>query len=116
MNKLCLTKRAIVRFRRWIRKAYAAFCSVGRCVTIGFLKKGIADASLVKNKSKVSVVQADRREECRPDKDDGSSETMTGLMLFLTKLYEFMVQPQQVVEGFFCDITYIIYTLNRRTV
>lgn len=48
MNKLQRNKRTVIRFRRWSRKAYASFCSLGKCVTIGCLKKGIADASLRK--------------------------------------------------------------------
>lgn len=38
-----------IRFRRWGRKAYSAFCSIGRHVTIGHVCKGIADASLDKS-------------------------------------------------------------------
>lgn len=48
MNKLQRNKRTVIRFRRWSRKAYASFCSLGKCVTIGCLSKGIADASLGK--------------------------------------------------------------------
>ena len=36
------------RFRRWSRNTYAAFASIGRCVTIGNLRKNVADASLRK--------------------------------------------------------------------
>lgn len=39
-----------IRFRRWSRKAYAAFASIGRCVTIGCLRKSVADSSLSKQK------------------------------------------------------------------
>lgn len=38
----------MIRFRRWSRKAYAAFASIGRCVTIGRLPKSVADSSLRK--------------------------------------------------------------------
>ena len=40
-----------IRFRRWSRKAYAAFASIGRCVTIGCLRKNVADSSLSKQKA-----------------------------------------------------------------
>mgnify|MGYP007010752613 CR=1 FL=1 len=40
-----------IRFRRWSRKAYAAFASIGRCVTIGCLRKSVADSSLSKQKT-----------------------------------------------------------------
>ena len=37
-----------LRFRRWSRKSYAAFASLGRTVTIGCLRKDAADGSLRK--------------------------------------------------------------------
>ncbi|MFR5758299.1 MAG: hypothetical protein ACLUE2_08795 [Bacteroides cellulosilyticus] len=40
--------RTTLRFRKWSRKAYAAFASLGRCVTIGCLPKSVADSSLSK--------------------------------------------------------------------
>lgn len=48
MDKRVRYNRVCLRFRRWCRKAYAAFCSLGKCVTIGCLSKSIADASLRK--------------------------------------------------------------------
>lgn len=39
----------LLRFRRWSRKSYAIFCSMGRCVVIGHLKNQIADSSLSKD-------------------------------------------------------------------
>lgn len=41
----------IIRFRRWSRKSYAAFASIGRCVTIGCLRKSVADSSLSKQRA-----------------------------------------------------------------
>lgn len=38
----------LLRFRHWSRKAYAAFASIGRYVTIGCLRKCVADSSLSK--------------------------------------------------------------------
>ena len=52
-----------IRFLRWSRKAYAAFCSLHRNVTIGQVGKGIADASLSKAKE---VVQVCHVSEVRP--------------------------------------------------
>lgn len=40
----------VLHFRRWSRKRYAAFCSLGRCVNIGVLNCKIADCSLKKQK------------------------------------------------------------------
>lgn len=42
---------APLRFRRWSRKGYAAFASMGRQVTIGCLRKNVADSSLRKQDS-----------------------------------------------------------------
>lgn len=49
------TSRHIIRFRRWTRKEYAVFSSLGRCVTIGTLRKKVADASLKKQKAGIPV-------------------------------------------------------------
>ncbi len=45
---------ASIRFRRWSRKRFAAFASVGRHVTIGHVCKSIAEASLDKTCSLLS--------------------------------------------------------------
>lgn len=47
--------RTSLRFRKWSRKAYAAFASLGRCVTIGCLPKSVADSSLKKQKAGVTA-------------------------------------------------------------
>lgn len=36
------------RFRRWSRKSYSVFCSLGKCITIGKLHKEAIEASLKK--------------------------------------------------------------------
>lgn len=41
---------SVFRFRRWSRKRYAAFASLGRCVTIGHQRPLAADCSLTKQK------------------------------------------------------------------
>lgn len=64
----CFSKVAL-RFRRWGRHSYSAFCSVGRTVTIGHLSQGIADASLRKDKGIQSVSLSRQLSEA----DDGSS-------------------------------------------
>lgn len=43
-------------FRRWSRKAYAIFVSLGLCVTIGRLNIQVADSSLSKLKGKTSIL------------------------------------------------------------
>lgn len=48
MNKNTSSATTVLRFRRWSRKAYAAFASIGRQVTIGCLRKNVADSALRK--------------------------------------------------------------------
>lgn len=49
-----LIHQASLRFRRWSRKGFATFASIGRNVTIGHLPKGVADCSLRKQTNTVS--------------------------------------------------------------
>ncbi len=57
MNKQ-ISKSQIIRFRRWCRKGYAIFCSLGKTVAIGNLRKGIVEASLKKAARCMSIVRA----------------------------------------------------------
>ncbi len=59
------SRKAMLRFRRWSRKEYAAFVSLHRHVTIGQVGRGIADASLGKQKTAV----------CEGKKTEGMSWT-----------------------------------------
>ena len=63
--------RPTLRFRRWSRKAYAAFVSIGRCVTIGCLCKGVANCSLSKQKAAGAVrhSECEERSDCRGQTD-----------------------------------------------
>ena len=47
MRKKFIKKNSL-RFRRWSHKSYAAFASIGQAVTIGCLRKSVADSSLRK--------------------------------------------------------------------
>ncbi|MDB0680605.1 hypothetical protein PL418_03310 [Barnesiella intestinihominis] len=42
-------------FRRWNRHNYSTFCSIGKCVNIGSVRKEIADKSLKKGLSTTST-------------------------------------------------------------
>lgn len=57
------SQKVMLRFRRWSRKEYAAFVSLHRHVTIGQVGRGIADASLGKQKTAV----------CEGKKTEGTS-------------------------------------------
>lgn len=92
-------KQPLIRFHRWSRKAYAAFCSVGKCVVIGYLKKGIADASLRKQPNSCTLLTARRPgrkeewgEEAVPEKDSpAGNEALL--------LPEYSALLQQAAEG-----------------
>ena len=65
MKQLCQNKHTI-RFRYWSRKKYAMFYSLGKYVTIGNLKKEIADVSLGKQANvctAFSVCSSARKED-----------------------------------------------------
>lgn len=46
-------KRTSLRFRRWSRKSYASFITIGRLITIGRVKSIVADSLLRKQKRTV---------------------------------------------------------------
>ena len=76
------------RFRRWSRKAYAAFASIGRHVTIGCVHKDIADKSLAKQVCTGTATAyhgsgQTRRESARQQPDEGASPGA-----YLTDLWE----------------------------
>lgn len=70
-----------IRFRRWSRKAYAAFASIGRCVTIGCLRKSVADSSLSKQKTAGTAGHAGCGEESAWKGETEGRETDTGIPL-----------------------------------
>lgn len=55
MKRVFRYRQKSIRFRRWSRKAYSVFCSVGKHITIGRVSAGIADASLKKSKSSLAI-------------------------------------------------------------
>ncbi|MDO5569832.1 MAG: hypothetical protein Q4F97_00010 [Bacteroidales bacterium] len=48
MNKRSFNQGIVLRFKRWSRKKFGAFCSLGKCVIISHVKNSIANASLSK--------------------------------------------------------------------
>lgn len=53
-NKILFTYYKL-RFRRWSRSRFAAFCSIGKCVNIGTVCKSIIEASLRKQPISISL-------------------------------------------------------------
>ncbi len=72
MNRHIPIKKSSIRFRRWSRKEYAVFASLGKCVTIGCLSKSVADKSLAKQLPEercaehITYVSGDVYENCPP--------------------------------------------------
>lgn len=60
MKRINLHSVPSIRFRRWSRKAYAVFLSLGRCVTIGHVSKSITEASLSKNRKEIGCQSEER--------------------------------------------------------
>ena len=73
--------RTTLRFRKWSRKAYAAFASLGRCVTIGCLPKSVADSSLSKQKSGTSAGCKSSRQSLEDTDNGKGQETDIGIPL-----------------------------------
>ena len=69
-----------IRFRRWSRKAYAAFASIGRCVTIGCLRQSVADSSLSKQKAAGTAGHAGCGEESAWKGETEGRETDIGIL------------------------------------
>lgn len=83
----------IIRFRRWSRKGYAMFYSLGRCVTIGCLNKEVTEVALKKQKSgMVEPVQIRYNRETE-EEDDVSAGLPDFIHVFTTLLL-----PQATVE------------------
>ncbi len=55
-------QRKTARFRYWTRKGYAAFSSLGLCVTIGQLRKNVTERSLKKQNGLSLLLPTDRAE------------------------------------------------------
>ena len=73
--------RTTIRFRKWSRKAYAAFASLGRCVTIGCLPKNVADCSLSKQNSGTSAGYKTGGQNLEDTDNDKGQETDIGIPL-----------------------------------
>ena len=66
-------------FRRWNRHNYATFCSIGKCVNIGSVRKEIADKSLKKG---LSITSTDTIVENMERSDKPSEEEHTAGSFF----------------------------------
>ena len=98
MKQLCQNKHTI-RFRYWSRKKYAMFYSLGKYVTIGNLKKEIADVSLGKQANvctAFSVCSSARKEDAGEEYEEGMAPVESMLQMFRIQL------PQPQVADVIC--------------
>ena len=70
-----------IRFRRWSRKAYAAFASIGRCVTIGCCAKAWQTALCPNRRLREPPDMPDAGEESTWKGETEGRETDTGIPL-----------------------------------
>ena len=98
MKQLCQNKHTI-RFRYWSRKKYAMFYSLGKYVTIGNLKKEIADVSLGKQANvctAFSVCSSARKEDAGEEYEEGMAPVESMLQMLRIQL------PQPQVADVIC--------------
>ena len=110
MKQLCQNKHTI-RFRYWNRKKYAIFYSLGKCVTIGNLKKEIADVSLGKQANvctAFSVCSSARKEDAGEEYEEGMPPVESMLQMLRIQL------PQPQVADVICLFYLNKYCLPER--
>lgn len=90
VRKTVNIQQQVIHFRRWSRKGYAIFCSLGRCVLIRQLRKSLTEASLKKQKS-ISIVSLWMLKE---EYNIQSDEEDLSLLDSLSWLLDMLVQPQ----------------------
>lgn len=108
MQKTHIINTITLRFRRWSRNAYAVFFSLGKCVSIGNLKKGIIEASLPKEKAyffaTTSFIEIDNNPEDFDDFDP--------LLLMMESLNISIFQASSLTK--FAETTYNKYDFNNK--
>ena len=100
-----ISKLQIIRFRRWSRKGYAIFCSLGKSVVIGYLKKGIVEIAL-KKQSNVCVLSTVGRQDITDEKEGESPDRDVLSFVFLFILF---IWPEEramhSLSGLFMSLT-----------
>lgn len=100
--KITTPVRHTIRFRRWSRKAYAAFASIGHCVTIGNLPKSVADSSLSKQKATGSAGHTSCGKDSAWEGVTEGKETDIGIPIgSSTTLTCGVVEPQIILQTLF---------------
>lgn len=112
MRKQPSYSRPALRFKRWSRKAYAAFVSVQRAVTIGQLSANIAERFFVKQESVQSLaLRSDRATE---EEEEAASEGQSGLQALALRLLLAALPAQTALQPAAPAIHYI-HTTSRKS-
>ncbi len=109
-------KQKTFRFKRWSRKGYAAFFSLGRAVTIGQLSSNVAERFLVKNGSNHSSVlltgqigPEEAKKETELLQEQSCAEAISWLSQMLLLLFSLQTVKQTSAAGSFAYIIICIY-------
>ncbi|MDR2916238.1 MAG: hypothetical protein LBV74_15675 [Tannerella sp.] len=105
MRKIINTQPSVIYFRRWSRKRYAAFCSIGRCVSIRKVNKSVIEASLMKQSPSLAISL--RKVTDTPDIQEKEEEPDLPPSLLL--LLSMLIQPQTITKV--CGSTF--FTVNK---
>ena len=82
------TFRRNIRFRHWIRKAYAAFASIGVCVSIGQLRKNVTERALCKQQTPITSVTTDSPAKDMPQRETDTAPAPDVWQELLTQLLQ----------------------------
>ncbi len=74
----------IIRFRRWSRRVYATFQSIGKCVNIGAVCKSITEISLKKQKG-ILYISKTNISIRYSNNDENNKDTPPDISLLLTE-------------------------------
>lgn len=83
MNKVSPHTRKSIRFRRWSRKAYAVFASLGKSISIGNLSVHMAGESLFRNVALIRLFISNQLEK-EEDTEDPSSLLLSESLVNVT--------------------------------
>jgi len=108
MQKTANIPQRIIHFRRWSRKGYAIFASLGQCVSVRQLTKSVTEASLKKQRTAFAITQWNHPEEYPISSDEEESTLWDSI----TQLLLTLLQPQTTTEE--CSNNYSIVNSDKK--
>lgn len=94
MNKFYQIAKSTFRFRRWSRKNYAAFVSIGRFFTIGFLSKTVIEKALLKQGKFFQNTGNEKKENNPPKEKPAEEEFFKCLWDILYSIFGLQVEKE----------------------